>query len=99
MINWSNIKMILYFLDPFYMFPRGWFAIVDILTFFILPYILLKTYYKTAWWRAALFYCGFMISQITMQNDPIFEYVLEMGGVLLMIGACLWKNEKAKNKL
>lgn len=99
MANINNLKMILYFINPFYMTGKGWFAIVDVLTFFVVPYILLKKYYKTAWWRAILFYCGFMISQITMLNNPITEYVLEIGGIFLMIGACIWKNEKTKNKL
>ena len=94
MISLETIKMILYFLNPFYIIGKGWLAIFDILTFIVVPYILLKTYYKTSWRRAILFYCGFMISQISMLNNPGMEYVLELGGILLMIGACIWKKEE-----
>lgn len=99
MIAFDYIQLILYFLNPFSYFNQGLLALIDILTFFVLPYIFLRRVYNTVWWRVILFYCGFIISQITYQVNPISEYIFEVGGILLILYACIGRMEDRKESL
>ena len=89
--------MIVYFVNPFNVLDGGWIAILDVATFIIIPYILLKKVYEVVWWRVILFYIGFMLTQISMFNYPMLEYVLELAGILLILYACLGDKEKPED--
>jgi len=91
------INMLVYFINPLNVLTKGWLAIFDVFTFIIIPYVILKMHYKIVWWRVILFYIGFVLTQISIITDPILEYILEVGGIVLILYGCL-KDEKKEIK-
>ena len=85
MINTQLMELVLFFINPFNVLGLGWMSIIDVLTFFIIPYIFLQKIYKVVWWRAGLFYIGFMLTQISFVYAPITEYMLEIAGIFCIL--------------
>ena len=92
----NPIMQILFFINPFNLGDYTVIVVIDILTFIILPYILLKKTYKVVWWRSIIFYIGFIMTQVTYYDYPIMEYVFELSGVLLIMFACLARHNQRR---
>ncbi len=95
----ETIQMIWFFVNPFNFTGGGWLVVFDIFTFIFIPYIIFKKFYKKVLRRVILFYVGFIMTQITTYYNPTLEYVLEVGGILLILYAALGReNERMGNE-
>lgn len=86
-----NLADILNFINPiiFFQSPAG---MIDLLLLVGIPAILLNNF-----WRALIFFVGFLLSQITFALDPWLEMLFEIAGIIVMILACTYKSRGVKD--